>query len=155
MTSPEQTRSPDPGRAPDPLLVPVILWLVGLGSVANALWMLAAPRAWYHHLPAEVPDFGPYNEHFIRDIGCAFLTVGASLAWAASRPALRRPLIAVGALFFGLHALLHIYDSARAFVPPVHWLLDLPSVYLPPALLLIADRLVARRRRAAVPEAGP
>jgi hypothetical protein len=147
MTSPDENLSPGPRDAPDPPLVPVILWLVGLGSVANALWMLIAPLAWYHHLPAEVPDFGPYNEHFIRDIGCAFLTVGASLAWAALRPPLRRPLIAVGALFFGLHAVLHVYDSAREFVPPVHWLLDLPSVYLPPALLLVAYRLVARSRR--------
>lgn len=131
--------------------MPVILWLVSLGSIANSLWMLAAPRVWYHHLPAEVPDFGPYNEHFVRDIGCAFLTIGATLAWAALRPSLRRPLIAVGALFFGLHALLHIYDSAREFVPPVHWLLDLPSVYLPPMLLLLAGRLVARRHLAAPP----
>lgn len=126
----------------------MILWLVALGSLANALWMLAAPFAWYHHLPAEVPDFGPYNEHFVRDIGCAFLTVGAILAWAALRPRERRPLIVVGTLFFGLHALLHVYDSAREFVPPVHWLLDLPTVYLPPLLLLTAHHLVARRHLA-------
>ena len=40
--------------------------LIGVGSVLNALWMLIAPEGWYQDLPADVPDFGPFNVHFVR-----------------------------------------------------------------------------------------
>ena len=67
--------------------------VVGLGTIANALWMLAGPMHWYTDLPAAVPDTGPFNAHFVRDIGCAFLTVGVALVWAAYAPAWRWPLV--------------------------------------------------------------
>ena len=53
-----------------------LLLIFGAISLGNAVWMLADPLRWYHELPAEVPDFGPFNPHFVRDIGCAFATVG-------------------------------------------------------------------------------
>lgn len=116
-------------------------WLclaLGVGSLANALWMLAGPMHWYTDLPAAVPDTGPFNPHFVRDIGCAFLTVGVALVWAAFAAALRRPLLAVAALFFAAHALLHVYDTVAGNLPHSHWWLDLPGVYLPAVLLVWA-----------------
>jgi hypothetical protein len=114
-----------------------IFLVSGVGALANATWMLVGPMHWYTDLPAAVPDTGPFNPHFVRDIGCAFLTVGAALVWAAFNAALRRPLVSVSALFLGAHALLHIYDTALGNLPHSHWWLDLPGVYLP-ALLLAA-----------------
>ena len=55
-----------------------LLAVIGAGSAANALWMLVGPMHWYTDLPAAVPDTGPFNPHFVRDIGCAFATVGTS-----------------------------------------------------------------------------
>ncbi len=46
----------------------LVLSLFGLGNLANGAWMLLDPPHWYATLPAGVPDFGPLNEHFIRDI---------------------------------------------------------------------------------------
>src|SRR5262249_2271764 len=92
---------------------------------------------WYQNIPAGVPDYGPFNVHFVRDIGCAFLTVGLALGWAAARPTLRFPLTLVGLAFYGLHALVHVYDTGRGHVAAHHWLMDLPSVYLPAVLLAI------------------
>ena len=97
--------------------------------------MLADPLRWYHDLPAGVPDTGPFNQHFVRDIGCAFLAVGVAQVWAAFRPAWRAPLVAVAAIFFVGHALLHVFDTARGAVPSEHWWLDLPGVYLPALVL--------------------
>jgi hypothetical protein len=110
--------------------------LLALAAVsgANALWMLAGPALWYHELPAAVPDFGPYNEHFVRDIGCAFATFAAALAWAAFRPVFRFPLVAAAAIFLVLHAVLHVFDTARGFVARDHWWIDAPGVYLPAVL---------------------
>ena len=53
-----------------------IFLVSGLGNLANGLWMLADPAHWYATLPAAVPDFGPLNEHFVRDIGSAFTMLG-------------------------------------------------------------------------------
>jgi len=116
-----------------------ILFLVlGVGSLANAAWMLVDPLRWYHDLPAGVPDFGPFNPHFVRDIGCAFATVGAALVWAAFAPAFRLPLVGTAAIFYLAHAALHVYDTARGAVDAQHWLQDLPGVYLPAAILAVA-----------------
>ena len=86
-------------------------------------------------LPAAVPDTGPFNPHFVRDIGCAFLTTGAALVWAFFSPRFRIPLVSIGALFLAAHAILHAYDTLRGALGHDHWLLDLPGVYLPGLLL--------------------
>ena len=56
------------------------------GSLANGLWMLFAPAHWYQNLPAGVPDTGPLNVHFVRDIGAAFATASRTYAAVASSP---------------------------------------------------------------------
>lgn len=112
-----------------------VLLLAGLVSLGNAFWMLADPMHWYHDLPAGVPDFGAFNEHFVRDIGCAFLAIGTALLWAAWRPALRAPLVTVSAVFLVAHAGLHVYDTARGYVESHHWWLDLPLVYAPAVVI--------------------
>jgi hypothetical protein len=121
-----------------------LLLLLGLGAVGNALWMLADPLRWYHDLPAGVPDTGPFNEHFVRDIGCAFLAAGAAQLWAAFARAYRTPLVAVAALFVVGHALIHVFDTVRGAVSSDHWWLDLPGVYLPALLLGLAAAVFLR-----------
>ena len=125
--------------------LPWLLLLVGAGSLANGVFMLVDPGRWYTDLPAAVPDFGPLNEHFVRDIGCAFTTVGVALAWAAFVPRFRPPLVAMAAVFFVAHAVLHVFDTARGAVDARHWWLDLPGVYLPALLLAVAAVVLLRR----------
>jgi len=135
----------DTGNTPD-----LWLWIVlvfGLGSIGNALWMLAGPMHWYTDLPAAVPDTGPFNPHFVRDIGCAFLTAGVSLVWAFFSPRFRLPLVSIAALFLFAHAVLHAHDTLTGTLDHTHWLLDLPGVYLPGGLLpFIAFRLARSDR---------
>ena len=73
--------------------VELILAFFAAGNILNAFWMLAAPPHWYENLPAGVPDFGPMNEHFIRDIGSLFLLMGVALAYVAVRPRHRLPVV--------------------------------------------------------------
>lgn len=122
------------------------LLILGLGMLANAAWMLVSPLRWYHDLPAGVPDFGEFNPHFVRDIGCAFATVGFALVWAAFSPRHRFPLVAVTAVFLVAHAGLHVYDTARGAVDHVHWWLDLPGVYAPAALTVAMTFWLARQQ---------
>lgn len=121
-----------------------VLAIAAIGNLANAAWMLADPAGWYTGLPAAVPDFGPLNEHFVRDIGAAFAVQGAALLWAAFTPAWRVPLVAPAVLFYVLHALAHVYDTARGLVGPAHWTIDLPGVYVPAVLMTILLAVLAR-----------
>ncbi len=124
-----------------------IILVIGVATIANALWMLAGPMHWYTDLPAAVPDTGPFNPHFVRDIGCAFLTAGVSLVWAFFSPRFRLPLVSIGALFLFAHAILHAYDTLRGALGHNHWLLDFPGVYLPGILLPIIALRLARSDR--------
>jgi hypothetical protein len=123
----------------------IALGLGGVGNLANGVWMLADPAHWYLNLPARVPDFGPLNEHFVRDIGCAFSLIGLLLLAAIARPAWRLPACVVAAAFYGLHALVHVIDTTRGLVGPEHWGIDLPGVYVPAALFALLAVFAARR----------
>ena len=100
-------------------------------------------------LPTTAPHTGPFNPHFVRDIGCAFLTVGIALVWAARAPHFRVPLATTAALFLVLHALLHIWDTSTGALDAHHVWLDLPGVYLPAVLTGWAAFALARRERGA------
>jgi hypothetical protein len=59
-----------------------LLWIVGLLQLAIAAVMLFAPRSFYDLVPG-VTETGPFNPHFVRDVGAAFLVAGAGLLWFA------------------------------------------------------------------------
>lgn len=115
----------------------IVLGLFALGNLGTGLWMLVDPPHWYENLPGGVPDFGPMNEHFIRDVGAVFLLTAIGLGGAAVRPAWRVPVCAMVTGFYLLHAVVHVVDTARGLVGPEHWVLDFPGIYLP-ALLMLA-----------------
>jgi hypothetical protein len=115
----------------------LLLAIVGLLNVANGVWMLLAPEAWYHDLPAGVPDTGPLNLHFVRDIGAAFTTIGVAFLVAAPNARHRRGVVLAATLFYVLHALVHVTDLFAGRLHGEHWLIDLPGVFLPAVLLVI------------------
>lgn len=114
----------------------IVLGLFAFGNLATGLWMLADPPHWYENLPAGVPDFGPMNEHFIRDIGAVFTLMAIGLGGAAVRPPWRVPACLMVTGFYVMHAIVHIIDTARGLVGPEHWSIDFPGIYLP-ALIMI------------------
>jgi len=48
---------------------------LGLALAANGLLVLFDPAGWYAVAPG-VPETGPLNPHFVRDIGCAYILTG-------------------------------------------------------------------------------
>jgi hypothetical protein len=136
---------PEPPRAAALDSWTIVLGFFALGNLFNGAWMLAAPIHWYENLPAGVPDFGPLNEHFVRDIGCIFTLLGLALAVAAFIPRWRVAACGLVASFYVLHAVVHVADTARGLVGPSHWIVDLPGVYVPAVILVGLTWLVARR----------
>lgn len=107
-----------------------LIALAAAGLFANALYMLADPLGWYGAVEG-VPDTGPFNPHFVRDIGVSFLT--AALTTVAAARWLRHawPLLCTVTLYLGLHAALHLWDVAAGRLQPDHLLIDAPGVFLP------------------------
>jgi hypothetical protein len=120
------------------------LAVFAVANLANAAWMLFDPAGWYAGLPAAVPDTGPLNPHFVRDVGSAFAVMGIGLLWAAFRPTVRVPILAGVTLFYAMHALVHVTDTFFGRLPPSHWAIDFPGVYLPALLLLAVTVVIAR-----------
>ncbi|HVM95040.1 MAG TPA: hypothetical protein VMT89_01570 [Candidatus Acidoferrales bacterium] len=121
--------------------------IFALGNLANGAWMLADPIHWYENLPAAVPDFGPLNEHFVRDIGCTFTLLGVALAVAAYVPRYRVAACGAVTLFYVLHAVVHVGDTLRGLVGPEHWRIDLPGVYIPAIVLVALTWQLGRQTR--------
>jgi len=106
----------------------------------NALVMLFAGLWWYGAVPGVVAT-GPYNPHFVRDIGAAYLVTAGGLAGYAWRPREAWPAVAASAAFLTLHAGIHVFDAVCGTHPLNDVLRDFGGVYLP---ALIALWLAAR-----------
>ena len=120
-----------------------LTWLLGLGLGANGFWMLISPENWYRTIPG-VTGTGPANLHFIRDIGCAYVVVGLSLFWLASRARQGWPAALAGGVFLTLHALVHLWDAGAGRESGHQFIADVPAVVLP-AFLVMSLVWLARR----------
>lgn len=108
-------------------------WLRALLSImlaGNGLLMLIAPASWYHTIPA-VSLTGPLNTHFIRDIGCAYLSAAAALLWGLLRPAEALATTLLAAVFLMSHAGVHLYELASGLCGWTVWWQAFPGVTLP------------------------
>lgn len=116
-------------------------WYGALGviSVLNGMWMLVDPATWYSQIPAAVPDTGPLNNHFVHDIGVAFLLAGIGGLWCFrhihAEPDKARMVHWGMTGFIGGHALVHVAEISLGVLPSNHWLIDAPLVF-GPALVL-------------------
>ncbi|MBK6702872.1 MAG: hypothetical protein IPG56_03225 [Caulobacteraceae bacterium] len=60
------------------LIKRVVAALLGIGGAANGGFMLAAPPLWYDSVPG-LAHTGPFNPHFVSDIGVAYVVAGLAL----------------------------------------------------------------------------
>jgi hypothetical protein len=110
----------------------MIAALVAVPTVANGLMMLAAGPTWYQSVPG-VTETGPFNPHFVQDIGAAFLVSGLALAIRAWRP-VYWPAAVAGAAFLAVHGLIHLIEIVAGH--DHHAAFDLVAVVLPSAIAL-------------------
>lgn len=114
---------------------------------ANGLAMLFAGPWWYGVVPG-VTATGPFNPHFVRDIGAAYLVTAGGLGWFALRPREGWPALAAAAAFLTLHGAIHVFDAVCGTKPLSDAARDFAGVYLPAILTLaIALRRSPERSR--------
>ena len=125
----------------------VLIWLFDLALVANGVFILALPECWYVTIPG-VAETGPFNPHFVRDIGAAYLVAGGALLWFL-RDKGTRPAAIAGAAFLALHALVHVADAIAGREALRQFVLDIPLVILPglSVFTLARQRSTSQRRR--------
>lgn len=122
----------------------VVAWILGFVLAANGLIMLAVPAGWYATMPGVI-ETGPFNPHFVRDIGIAYLVCGAAVIWFALDRA-ARPAAMAGAAFLTLHAAVHLSDAATGREHAHQLLIDVPTVFVPPLVAIWLVWLPAARR---------
>ncbi|HEX9966872.1 MAG TPA: hypothetical protein VGB06_02890 [Solirubrobacterales bacterium] len=62
----------------------------------------------------EIGTYGVENSHYVGDVGAFILAFGVAVGIAVVRPAWRAPLLWLGALWYGFHALNHAFDTDEA-----------------------------------------
>jgi AhpD family alkylhydroperoxidase len=107
-----------------PLLLPALLGV-------NALIMLLAGPSWYAHTPG-VAATGPYNAHFVADIGLAFAAATVSLLMGLLPLPHARLFALPAAVFLIGHALLHLAGPAHHLPSDAVTLTtEIVGIYLP------------------------
>jgi hypothetical protein len=107
----------------------ILAAMIGVGGAANGVFMLAAPPLWYDSVPG-LAHTGPFNPHFVMDIGVAYLIASLALLARAWRPRYWPAAIAGAAFMIG-HAIIHVLDivSERTGNASVDlWLVIVPAV---------------------------
>lgn len=104
--------------------------VLGVLAAGNGAVMMGNGPAWFAAVPG-VADTGPFNPHFVMDVGAAFIVCGLALAAFAWRAQYRLAAV-TGAGFFAVHGLVHlaIILSGRSNTAVIDW----AFVILPAAL---------------------
>ena len=87
-----------------------VLAFVAAYHVVTGGLALVAPGAFFD----EIGRYGLENSHYVGDVGAFILAFGIALGIAVVRPAWRAPLLWLGALWYGLHAINHALDTGEA-----------------------------------------
>jgi hypothetical protein len=104
--------------------------LLGVALGANGVFMLVSPEHWYVAVPG-VTSTGPFNQHFLRDIGLIFVLLSGAFLVGAAQPQSRVFLWAAATIWLFGHALFHYWEVAVGICAPSDILRDFPAVTLP------------------------
>lgn len=104
--------------------------LLALLFIANGVFMLVNPQAWYWAVPG-VSDTGAFNPHFVRDIGFIYFLSGLAMAAGLQWPAQRLGLWGTAAAWHTAHALFHVWEVVVGICTPDALARDFAGVTLP------------------------
>lgn len=118
-----------------------LLWLVGATSVLNGIAMYFTPGDWFAAVPGVI-ETGPFNGHFVRDVGAAYVMTGVAVILAVQLRACRLPLLVVASIFSAGHAARHVIEWLTIDATHQHWMADAMGVVFPALIILGATVIV-------------
>ena len=107
--------------------------VLGIGMLANGAYMAVAPEAWYWMVPG-VPDRGPFNQHFVRDVAFIYALAGGAFIYGAINARYRFQLWLIPTAWLTLHAMFHVWEVAVGICGPEALIEDFAGVTLPALL---------------------
>jgi hypothetical protein len=87
-----------------------VLAVIAAYHVITGALALFAPDTFFE----QIGKYGVENSHYVGDVGAFTLAFGVALALAVTRPGWRAPILWLGALWYGFHALNHAFDTGEA-----------------------------------------
>ncbi len=122
-----------------------LLWLVGITSILNGAGMYSVPGDWFVAVPG-VTETGPFNAHFVRDVGAAYVASGVAVVLAIKIRTARFPLLGIASIFSVGHAARHAIEWVTVEATHNHWLADAAGVVVPAAIVFGATVIAWRER---------
>lgn len=87
-----------------------VLGFVAAYHVATGLLALVAPDTFFD----QIGHYGIENSHYVGDVGAFMLAFGVAVGISVVRPSWRAPILWLGALWYGFHAINHAFDTGEA-----------------------------------------
>lgn len=86
-------------------MIRMSIWALVVFYLLTGLYIAVLPHDFYLDAPG-ASDTGPYNMHFVRDVGFAFLTSAAAIGYGIY--ARQKPVMVFGSLWLLIHGLFHL-----------------------------------------------
>jgi hypothetical protein len=87
-----------------------VLAIIAAYHVVTGLLALVAPDTFFD----QIGHYGLENSHYVGDVGAFMLAFGVAVGISVVRPAWRAPILWLGALWYGFHAINHAFDTGEA-----------------------------------------
>jgi hypothetical protein len=87
-----------------------ILIVVAAYHVLTGALALIAPDTFFE----QIGHYGVENSHYVGDVGAFILAFGVAVGISVVRPSWRAPILWLGALWYGFHAVNHAFDTGEA-----------------------------------------
>jgi len=87
-----------------------VLVLVAAYHVVTGALALIAPDTFFD----QIGHYGVENSHYVGDVGAFILAFGVAVGISVVKPSWRAPILWLGALWYGFHALNHAFDTGEA-----------------------------------------
>jgi hypothetical protein len=83
---------------------------LGAFHLVLGLYEFLLPGSFFHR----IGEYGEENTHYVGDVGAFTLAYGIALLIAVGRPRWRAPTLLLGAIWYAIHAINHLFDVGEA-----------------------------------------